>query len=332
MATLSAVRGIAHALYSNLFVTLPQPKKDTDLSGEIFIVTGANTGLGYESCVWLSRLGAKKIIMAVRTEAKGLDAKTRILAVTGRPDTSIEVWHLDMNSYDSVKRFANRAQGLERLDGVLANAGIMTRNWRLSEGIECSFNVNVVSTFLLYFLLAPKMRESGRNTGNTCRFVVPNSALHFLAPLAELQSTQGTIMERLNDEANSVMGTRYNLTKLLVIYAVRELATLNNGSIIINTPNPSWCKSGLAHEQMAADPGAKQAEALLARSTEEGSRALVHGLLSGDDTNGQYLSNCQVHSPSCQVTGSWGQQTQKEFFRELVEKLETIQTGIKANV
>lgn len=307
MSMLSAARGISTTIFSNLFVSLPIPSTDADLSVQTFIVTGSNKGLGLESARHLSRLGAGKLILAVRNETKGLEAKSDILATTARPESSIDVWPLDMDSVDSIKAFAVRAATLARIDGVLANAGLMTAKFSSSQGNEQSLHVNVVGTFLLYLLLAPKMKESGKHTGNICRFAIPNSALHYTAPIAELRSREDGLLGRLSNRDTADMAGRYSLTKLLVVYAVRELversavtaSTKEAPSIIINTPNPSFCKSDLGKE-MADSVGFKIGERLIARSTEEGSRTLVHGLLAGQETNGQYLTNCHVarYSPS----------------------------------
>jgi NAD(P)-dependent dehydrogenase (short-subunit alcohol dehydrogenase family) len=299
MAVRSALTGVRSVLVSNIFVKLPVPATDSDLSNQTIIVTGANSGLGFEASLHLSRLGVGKLILAVRTPAKGEEARTKILASTKQPQSSIEVWPIDMDSYDSIKAFAARASKLPRLDGVLANAGIMTDKFALSEGNEKTLNVNVISTSLLYLLLLPKMRDSGKQTGNLCRYTIPNSALHYMAPLAELEPDKIRIIDRLNDSEKSDMAGRYPLSKMLVLYAVREFAeqseSSGKGSCIINTPNPSFCKSNLAHESQGSR-GFRVAEKLLARSSEEGSRVLVHGLLAGKETNGQYLSNCQVET------------------------------------
>jgi NAD(P)-dependent dehydrogenase (short-subunit alcohol dehydrogenase family) len=175
----------------------------------------------------------------------------------------------------------------------------MTSSFTLSEGIEKTLNVNVVSTFLLYLLLLPKMRSSSQETGNTCRYVIPNSALHYMAPVAELSPKDQSIMARLNDPKKADMAGRYPLSKLLVIYAMRELVQQSSpstrGQCIINTPNPSFCKSKLARESQDSF-GFRMAEKLLARSTEEGSRALINGLFAGPESNGQYITNCRVHA------------------------------------
>lgn len=299
MSVTSALYGMKSVIGSKLFVTLPVPEAGPEILQQVFIVTGANGGLGFESSLRLSRLGVGKLILGVRSLTKGEDAKKRIIDITGQPPSTIEVWPLDMDSYDSVKAFANRVSiELPRLDGVLANAGVMTTQWSLREGYEKTLNVNFISTFLLYMLLLPTMRESGRVTGHACRFVIPNSALYNMAPLEELDPDKNpSIIGRLNNERTANMSGRYPLSKLLVLFAARELAARSNatgkGDVIINTPNPSFCKSNLAHK--SSDSRAFRVfEKVLARSAEEGSRVLVHGLLAGPETNGQYLSNCQV--------------------------------------
>lgn len=299
MPALTALRAIKSVVGSKMFVTLPVPTATSDISVQTMIVTGANTGLGFEASLHLARLGVGKLIMAVRTIAKGEDARKKILESTGRPADSVEVWPIDMDSYDSVKAFAARASKLPRLDGVLANAGISTSKFTLSEKNEKSLNINVISTFLLYLLLLPTMRASGQRTGYACRYAIPNSALHLMAPLAELEPNDQSIFDRLNDPKKANMVGRYPLTKLLVVYAVREFAARfdapEKAGCIINTPNPSFCKSNLSNE-VSDSQAFKVFESLLARSTEEGSRILVHGVLAGPESNGQYLSNCHVES------------------------------------
>ena len=299
MSILSSLHGTGNVLYSNLFISLSSPGQVFGIAEQTIIVTGANTGLGYESSHHLSRLGLGKLIMGVRRPRKGEEAKREILASTGRSDSSIEVWNVDMDDYNSIKAFAKRAAELSRVDGVLANAGIMTNEFKLSGDLESTLKINVVSTFLLYALMLPKMRESHQATGNPCRFVIPNSALHFLAPADELSTGDQSIFERLNDPAKISMAGRYALSKFLVIHAVRELAERSKnsgkGQVILNTPNPSFCKSGLARESQGS-AAFRMFERMLARSTEEGSRALVHGLFAGEDTHGEYMSNQRIYA------------------------------------
>ncbi|TVY92135.1 Short chain dehydrogenase [Lachnellula willkommii] len=334
MSLFSAVYGTFDVIISS-FIHLPYPTANASIKQQTVIVTGANTGLGLEASRHLVRLGVDKLIMGVRNLQKGEDAKRDILASTKRKESCIEVWLLDMDSSDSVKTFASRAASLPRLDAVLANAGILTPTFSTVADNERTIATNVVSTFLLCMLVLPKLRQSAEQFGIVPRFVIPNSALHYMASLKELDVKEGEIFKTLNDPKTADMGGRYPLSKLLVIYAVRELADRTKSSqkppVIINTPNPSYCKSGLVRD---VDMGfsARMMERILARSTEMGSRALVHGLLSGAESNGQYLSNCHVQTPASSVTNSKGKRIQKSFFNELIEKLENIAPGIMSDV
>ena len=121
-------------LYSQFFVKLPIPTHS--FSSQTIIVTGSNTGLGREAAIHIVSLGASKVILAVRNISKGDEAKKYIEAGTGRTGT-VEVWELDLASYASVKAFAQRAEGLERLDAVLENAGISSHEFALAEDNEC---------------------------------------------------------------------------------------------------------------------------------------------------------------------------------------------------
>jgi NAD(P)-dependent dehydrogenase (short-subunit alcohol dehydrogenase family) len=304
MSTISALRGTAAVLYGRVFVNLPIPTAGKEIKEQVFIVTGSNTGLGYESVKHLSRLGAGKIIMAVRSLSKGEEAKQSILASTRKSEESIEVWALDMDSHDSIKNFAERTSSLPRLDGVLANAGLSTTKFSLSEGLEKTLNVNVVSTFLLYVLLLPKMRESTLATGNPCRFSVPNSALHYMASVDELKSSEPGLFTRMSNPDTTVLANnaRYNVSKLLVIYGIREFAARETkksakgaSTVIVNTPNPSFCKSNLQHE-VRGDRGFETFEKVMARTGEEGARTLIHGILGGPETHGHYLNDCHVQT------------------------------------
>ncbi|KAK5275948.1 hypothetical protein LTR16_011942, partial [Cryomyces antarcticus] len=88
-----------------------------DCTGKTIIVTGANVGLGFEAAKHFVRLGAEKVVLGVRSLEKGEAAKKRI---EGREKRSgvVEVWIVDLLSYESVKEFAKRADGLRRLDAV----------------------------------------------------------------------------------------------------------------------------------------------------------------------------------------------------------------------
>jgi hypothetical protein len=73
-------------------------------------------------------------------------------------------------------------------------------------------------------------------------------------------------------------------------------------------------------------------KALLARSTEAGSRTLVHAASSSPETHGCYLSDCKITSPSDLVLSAEGKKAQEQVWDEVVQKCESISPGIMSRV
>ena len=284
-------------LYSQFLVSLPIPTKD--FSGQTIIVTGANTGLGLEAARYFSRLNASLLILAVRTTSKGEAAKKNILASTNRSEKSIEVWELDLQSFDSVKAFAARANKLEKIDGLLENAGIMTNHFRLVEGFESVITTNVIGTFLLAILMLPKLRETARRFKTVPRLSIVASDVHFWPKFPQRASED--IFDALNDEANAQMGLeRYATSKLLQVLIVRELAARVTAkdpetAPIINCMTPGACKSEFDRESSGiARLAFLVVQSIIARSTEVGSRTLVDGIVADKESHGAYMADCHV--------------------------------------
>lgn len=157
---------------------IPVPKKD--FSGQTVIVTGSNIGLGLEAARHLTRLNAAKVILACRSIDKGKEAKVDIVNSIKDKDVAsrIEVWELDLGSFDSVKAFAKKCESLDRLDVVIENAGVAMYHWSKIDDTETTIRINVESTFLLALLLLPILRKSGKKTGNTPVLTITSSEVH----------------------------------------------------------------------------------------------------------------------------------------------------------
>lgn len=190
-------------VYEQLFLKLPYPTGDH--SGQTVIVTGSNTGLGLEAARHFTRLNAAKVILAVRNLEKGDKAKQSIEQTTGRQSV-VEVWQLDLSSYESTKAFAKRAEGLERLDIVLENAGVARDKYSVLEDNESTITINVVSTFLLGLMLLPKLRESGKAYNTTPHLSVVTSELHGWTKFRERNASD--IFKTLNDKETARMADR----------------------------------------------------------------------------------------------------------------------------
>lgn len=196
---------------NQLFVTPPYPTKD--FSGQTVIVTGSNVGLGLEAARHFTRLNAAKVILGVRDIDKGEQARRSIEESTKRLNV-VDVWQLDLSSYDSVEKFATKAQGLDRLDAVVENAGIATDKYRVFEDNESTITVNVISTFLLALLILPKLQETATKFHVQPHLVIVSSEVHGFTSMPE--KSNANIFESLNKKETARMNDRY-IQKPLVL-------------------------------------------------------------------------------------------------------------------
>ena len=147
-------------LYRQLFVT-PPIVDEIDLTGKTAIVTGSNVGLGLECARQLLDSKLSKLILAVRTPAKGEAARSQLLFDRKLDSHAIEIWPLDLSRYDSVATFAERANTLEHLDIAIMNAGVykVEPSFNTTTGFDEDIQVNFLSTALLTILLLPVIKS-----------------------------------------------------------------------------------------------------------------------------------------------------------------------------
>ncbi|KUH82148.1 MULTISPECIES: SDR family NAD(P)-dependent oxidoreductase [unclassified Mycobacterium] len=124
-----------------------------DQSGRTAIVTGANSGLGYDTAAALAAKGAQ-VVLAVRNLDKGTEARDRIKAAS--PNAVITLQELDLSSLDSVRRAAEELRAAHpRIDLLINNAGVMYVPNRepTRDGFEMQFGTNHLGHFALTGLL-----------------------------------------------------------------------------------------------------------------------------------------------------------------------------------
>ncbi|MGP3987153.1 oxidoreductase [Streptomyces sp. 3N207] len=179
-----------------------------DQTGRIFVVTGANSGLGLATTRALARRGGH-VVLAVRDEEKGRQAVAEITA--GQPDARLEVRRLDLADLDSVRAFADRlCTDHPRLDVLVNNAGVMAPPRSLSaQGHELQFACNHLGHFALSGLLLGPL-AAGRDP----RVVTVSSVNHRKARL-DFDDLGG-------ERRYSPMGS-YNRSKLANAVFGREL-------------------------------------------------------------------------------------------------------------
>jgi NAD(P)-dependent dehydrogenase (short-subunit alcohol dehydrogenase family) len=146
-----------------------------DLSGKTALVTGANSGIGYETARALAGAGAAVAVAARRDEA-GSAASAQIAASTGNP----HVWHvpLDLADLESVSRAAAAWSG--PLHILVNNAGIMAvpELARTAAGHELQFATNYLGHFALTLGLRAALAAAGG-----ARIVSLSSNAHLLSPV-----------------------------------------------------------------------------------------------------------------------------------------------------
>lgn len=205
----------------------------TDQSGKVAIVTGANSGIGYETARALAHKGATTIL-ACRNKQKGRAAVEKIQ--NEKPEGTAVLMLLDLGDLDSVRAFAGsfKAQ-YRRLDLLINNAGIMVPPLGQTEqGFETQFGVNHLGHFALTGQLLDLIRRTPE-----ARIVTVSSTMH----------KRGKInFTDLNSEESYNRAAAYGQSKLanlLFTYELqRKLEFADNGTIAV-AAHPGWTATDL---------------------------------------------------------------------------------------
>ena len=195
------------------------------------IITGGNSGLGFETAKKIAQDKDYKIILACRNLEKGEDAKNKIVEATG--NENVAVMKLDTSSLKSVREFADNyiATG-EKVYALLNNAGIssMNNDGITEDGFDKVFATNYVGHFLLTQLLLPYMEEDGR-------IYSTSSDMH--QPIrGELEWTDADALFHMEGNQQN-----YSYSKLCLIYMAHTMAKQfkeEGKKITINAFNPGF--------------------------------------------------------------------------------------------
>ncbi|KAK3292857.1 uncharacterized protein B0H64DRAFT_402961 [Chaetomium fimeti] len=317
-------------LIALLFTKLSLPPASA-IRGETILITGANTGLGREAARHAARLGVGTIIMGVRSLPKGEEAKADIESSTGcSGKTQILVWPLDLESFASVRAFAARARKHVVDDGgrltmAIMNAGIASMQFALSdEGWEKSLQVNVLSTALLSLHLMPLLLRTGeRHPSSRPHLALVSSDNHMSIKFPERHADR--ILQTMNGEeqwkksqAAGGPTERYGATKLMDLFLAQEMAnrtprdSRGEPLVVVNAVAPGFCKSDLLTREKT--PWIlKVVQAAIARSSEEGSKTLLHAVTQGTEAHGKYLDHQAITA-----TGKIASDTEALALREKI--------------
>jgi NAD(P)-dependent dehydrogenase (short-subunit alcohol dehydrogenase family) len=199
--------------------------------GKVCIVTGSNSGIGKETALALTGMGAT-VVMAVRDPQRGEDARAEIIKRTGK-DT-VDLMLCDLSSTNSVRQFVEEFSAkYDRLDVLINNAGAACHERQITEdGFERSLAVNYLGPFLLTRELLPLLERSAPS-----RVINLSSGLHGRAKID---------FDDIQSERNYKGMRAYESTKLMILMYTYELARRMEGTgVTANVVLPGFVATNL---------------------------------------------------------------------------------------
>ncbi|KAG9083252.1 hypothetical protein FS749_006180, partial [Ceratobasidium sp. UAMH 11750] len=218
VASILASASLTHTNINNLFFML-HPNMHlprVDLHGKTAIVTGANSGIGYECARALAGMGAR-VVLACRSERKGEEARRKLVADTGSDTIELEI--LDCGKFDSVKEFLDGwgKRESKRVDILINNAGGLTSTVALTpDGFEQTYQSNHLSHVLLTLMLLNRGCLSP-----DARIVSVSSAGAYNSDPLDVSNTDGS---DVLVKYESKVGTSIPLTDMMQLYARSKAA------------------------------------------------------------------------------------------------------------
>ncbi|KZO93413.1 NAD(P)-binding protein [Calocera viscosa TUFC12733] len=326
-------------------MSIPDLPKSTTLEGRSVLITGSNVGLGYSAALLSLQLGASPVYLAVRTTAKGDTARERLLAdpvvKQKNPNAVVKVYQLDMSTWDGVTAFASkfksdRKTAGERLDVAILNAGIANLNFELAPtGNEAVIQVNHFSTALLSLLLLPLL-ESSTTPEHTARLMIVTSESHGrVESLKACPPDDYNYLASLNDKKTFSTMDRYGLSKLLIIFFLRELSTrVSSDKVIINSVCPGMIKTELTRQvPWYAQPVVWILYTIMANPVEKGAACHVHAVATvAKESHGLWYEKMKLTPYGDIVTNQEGQKLQPRIWNETMEALEKAVPNVGANI
>ncbi len=284
--------------YNNQFRAQTQwPGPDVNLSGQTAIVTGGNTGLGYEAALQLLDIKLSQLILAVRSQEKGDAAAAKLRKL--HPKATIQVWLLDMCSYESVQAFARRVESqLARIDIALLNAGVikLAFNTVKSTGHEEALQVNYLSTMFLALLLLPILKAKGPPDGRPARLTIVGAARSLAAKFPH--RVAHPLLPSFDDPKTYIPDQNYNTTKLLAHMFLWKLVDyVSADDVIVNIADPAWCKgTEVGRDAKGAVKLGMKAFGLLGRTPRVGASCFVDAIVNhGKESHGCFLMSWKIH-------------------------------------
>lgn len=285
-----------------------------DLSGRVYIVTGANSGCGLEISRQLVKQGAT-VILACRSADRGKEAAKDVKGKFLVP--------MDLSSLQSVKDFVEAFKSSEwghRLDGLVNNAGIMSCPYGVTkDNFEMQFGCNHLAHFLLMTSLVDLMIKTSTDiTHVPSRFVAVSSCA---ATKNSMRPTYPDIdIDDLNFEKREYDPmVSYGQSKLCnYMHALEASKRYPSDKLISASVHPGWVNSPLDVHSMARIFGESSIGQWFGRrfkaykiwtgdiiQPEDGAQSALHCLLADDIQSGKFYSQTGVYCSKERQKGGW---------------------------
>ena len=277
--------------------------KNKDVSGKVYIVTGANSGVGLETTRHLIRQGGH-VVMACRRVDAGEEVAKEFDSLKG----SYEVMKLDLSEMASVRAFADAFLAkYERLDGLDCNAGqiIMGNEPTITkDGFELTMSISFIGHFLLTELLLDILKQSAPS-----RIIMLSSCVHAGNP----KNRPAVALDDINYQTRSYNASNaYAEAKVAsVLYAMELGKRLEGTGVTVVSVHPGWARSNFGRNNLPLRIMAPFINIILRSATdsnEESAQTSLHCLLSEDvpKHSGAYFSQSSVlyRDPECK-DGGW---------------------------
>ncbi|TDZ27768.1 Short chain dehydrogenase yanD [Colletotrichum sidae] len=321
-------------VYRQAMITPAEIPVEFDLSDCTLIMTGASSGLGLEASRQFLERQLGRLVMGVRNTGKG-DALAEGLR-REFPLAHVSVWHLEMESYESVRAFAARCRReLPRIDMVILNAGVVATDFQRSrEGHELMLQVNYLSTALQALLLLPIIKAK-RPPGEPGRLVIVSSDMTYWAEPEEDMVT-GSLLKPADKERLWESGKNYQLSKFLGQLFVAKLAAfVDPESVVVNLAS-SGLTAGTNIVKPAREPFFMGLlKKTLGRSIEVGARSYLDAaIVKGPESHGSFTSDGVIKPWPAVMYTSEGRGLRERIWAEtkkepgFAEAFEAIEKGI----
>jgi NAD(P)-dependent dehydrogenase (short-subunit alcohol dehydrogenase family) len=266
--------------------------RSKDISGKVYIVTGANSGVGLETTRQLVKQGGHVVMACRRTDAGEAEAQS-FEGLKG----SYDVMRLDLADLQSVRDFvAEFLAKYDRLDGLACNAGLVTHGnepQRTKDGLETTIGVSYFGHFLLTELLLDILKQSAPS-----RMLIVSSVMH----AGREGSRPNVHLEDLNYETREFNNyAAYSEAKVAsVLYGMELGERLKGTGVTVASVHPGWARSNFGSGGGALTRAAFAVMGPFTRgmsdSNEEAAQTSLHVLLSDDapSHSGAYFSQHSV--------------------------------------